>query len=209
MIRRMLEKLALDHNQAPSLFKYLCRPDGKTWAEYLRRHGQLSHVGAHCSILPSTRIVDPPYTWLGDRVCLAACTLICHDGAIEMLYQRHGVRLDRVLPIVIEDDVFVGEGAIVLGGTTIGAGSIVGAGSVLRQGVPPGSVVMGNPAKVVGTVEDTLRFWEAESMALPWADLIARRDGAFDPALEPQLRRLRQEHFFKAISPRRGGDSAA
>jgi acetyltransferase-like isoleucine patch superfamily enzyme len=204
MIRRMLEMLAVDHNLVPSLFKHLGRPDGKGWAEYLRRHGQLSHVGADCSILPSTRIVDPPYTWIGDRVCLAACTLICHDGAIEMLYHRHGVRLDRVLPIVIEDDVFVGEGAIVLGGTTIGEGSIVGAGSVLRQRVPPGSVVTGNPAKVVGKVEDMLRFWEAESLALPWADLIARREGAFDPAMEPELRRLRQEHFFKALNPRIG-----
>jgi acetyltransferase-like isoleucine patch superfamily enzyme len=205
MIRRMLEKLAIDHDCLPSLFKHLCRPDGKRWAEYLRRHGQLSHVGAQCSILPSTRFVDPPYTWIGDRVCLAACTLICHDGAIEMLHHRYGVRLDRVLPIVIEDDVFVGEGAIVLGGTTIGEGTIVGAGSVLRQKVPPGSVVMGNPAKVVGKVEDMLRFWEAESLALPWADLIARRDGPFDPEMEPQLRRLRQEHFFKAIGSRRRG----
>ena len=68
---------------------------------------------------------------------------------------------------------------------------------------------MGNPAKVVGKVEDMLRFWEAESLAFPWADLIARREGAFDPALEPQLRRLRQEHFFKAIGARGRGDSVA
>jgi hypothetical protein len=46
--------------------------------------------------------------------------------------------------------------------------------SVVRQAIPPGSVVQGNPAKVVGNVEDLLRFWEAESSALPWADLVAR-----------------------------------
>jgi tetrahydrodipicolinate N-succinyltransferase len=114
-----------------------------------------------------------------------------------MLYQRHGLRIDRLGPIVIHDDVYIGEGALVLGGTTIGEGSIVGAGSVLRQDVPAGSVVMGNPAKVVARVEDLIRFWEAESMALPWAELIARREGAYDAEIEPQLRELRQSHFFR------------
>ena len=79
-----------------------------------------------------------------------------------MLYERHGLRVDRIGPIIIHDDVFIGEAAIVLGGTTIGQGSIVGAGSVLRQSVPGGSVVMGNPAKVVANVDDLIRFWKAE-----------------------------------------------
>lgn len=198
MIRKLLEKLALDYNRGLSLYRLIGRPNGKMWAEYLRRHGGLYHLGTGCSILPSTRIVDPVYTWIGDRVCLGGCTLICHDGVIEMLYQRHGLRIDRVGPIIIEDDVFVGEQVLILGGTTIGEGSIVGGGSVLRQSVPAGSVVMGNPAKVVGKVEDMLRFWEAEALGLPWAHLINSREGAFDAALEPELRRHRQEHFFKA-----------
>ena len=144
-------------------------------------------------------IADPQYTWIGNRVCLGTCSLICHDGSIQVLYQRYGLRIDRIGPIIIHDDVFVGEGAIVLGGTTIGEGSIIGAGSVLRKSVPPGTVVMGNPAKVVAKVEDLIRFWEAESMQFPWAELIARREGAFDAAMEPELCRLRQEHFFKGM----------
>ena len=101
-----------------------------------------------------------------------------------MLYQRYGLRIDRIGPIIIHDDVFVGEGAIVLGGTTIGEGSIIGAGSVLRKSVPPGSVVMGNPAKVVAKVDDLIRFWEAESMQFPWAELIARREETTTRATE-------------------------
>jgi hypothetical protein len=91
---------------------------------------------------------------------------------------------------------------VLLGGATIGEGSLVGAGSVVRQSVKAGSVVVGNPAKLVASVQDILRFWEAESIGLPWADLIAQRDGAFDPIMEPELRRLRQQHFFKNV-PRR------
>lgn len=201
MIRDLVRHLATHYNKAPGLYRRLCQPNGKEWAEYLRRQGGLYHLGADCSILPSTKIIDPDYTWIGDRVCLGNCTLVCHDGSIEVLYQRYGLRIDRIGPIVLENDVYVGEGAIVLGGVTIGEGSIVGAGSVVRQSIPAGSVVTGNPAKVVGKVAEMLRFWEAESSGLPWADLIARRAGAFDPLMEPELRRRRQLHFFKDGSP--------
>ena len=57
-----------------------------------------------------------------------------------MLYQRHGLRIDRIGPIIIHDDVYVGEAAVILGGASIGEGSIVGAGSVVRKSVPAGSV---------------------------------------------------------------------
>jgi acetyltransferase-like isoleucine patch superfamily enzyme len=199
MIRKLIRHLAFEHNRAISVYKRINRPGGKEWASYLRRHGGLHHLGTDCSILPSTKFVDPPYTWIGNRVCLGSCTLICHDGSIEVLYQRHGLRIDRIGAIIIRDDVYVGESAIVLGGTTIGEGSIIGAGSVVRQSVPAGSVVMGNPAKVVAKVDDLIRFWQAESMQYPWADLIARREGAFDAAMEPELCRLRQEYFFKDL----------
>jgi acetyltransferase-like isoleucine patch superfamily enzyme len=53
-------------------------------------------------------------------------------------------------PIVIEDDVFIGARAIILKGVTIGKGCVVGAGAVVAKSVPPYSVVVGNPAKVVG-----------------------------------------------------------
>lgn len=198
MFRRLLRHLALRHGRAARLYRRLGHPSGKEWAEYLRRHGGLYHLGEGCSILPSTTILDPQYTWIGDRVCLAACTLICHDGSIEVLYQRHGLRVDRIGPVVIGDDVYVGHGAMLLGGTKIGEGSIIGAGAVVRQRIPAGSVVTGNPGRVVGRVEDVIRFWEAESLAYPWADLIARREGAYDAAMEPELCRLRQEYFFSA-----------
>jgi len=197
VIRELIRELALRHDRAQGLYRRICHPNGKEWAEYLRQRGRLYHLGVGCSILPSTNIIDPDYTWIGDRVCLGTCTLICHDGSIEVLNQRHGLRIDRLGPIVIEDDVYVGEAAMVLGGSTIGEGSIIGAGSVVRQSIPAGSVVMGNPAKVVAKVEDMIRFWEAESMVLPWADLIAQREGAFDAGMEPELRRRRQAHFFQ------------
>jgi acetyltransferase-like isoleucine patch superfamily enzyme len=199
MVRKLLRHLALRHGKAEWLYRRLCRPNGREWAEYLRRHGRFYHLGTGCSIVPSATILNPQYIWIGDRVCLADCTLICHDGSIAILYQRYGLRIDRIGSVVLEDDVFVGHGAMLLGGTRIGEGSIVGAGAVVRQSIPAGSVVTGNPARVVARVEDLIRFWEAESAAYPWADLIARREGPYDAAMEPELQRLRQEYFFKDI----------
>jgi acetyltransferase-like isoleucine patch superfamily enzyme len=199
MIRKLARYLA-HRNKAVWLYRRVCHPTGREWAEYLRRFGGLYHLGNGCSILPSTAIIDPAYTWIGDRVCLGTCVLICHDGSIETLQQRHGVKMDRIGPVILENDVYVGEGAMILGGgdgTRIGEGSVIGAGSVVRQSVPAGSVVMGNPAKVVARVQDMLRFWEAEMLGLPWADLIARREGAFDPTMEPELQKLRQKYFFE------------
>jgi len=65
---------------------------------------------------------------------------------------------------VIEDDVLVGIGAIVLNGARIGRGSVIAAGSLVPEGmeIPPESMVMGTPAKVRRQVtpEEKARFAE-------------------------------------------------
>jgi acetyltransferase-like isoleucine patch superfamily enzyme len=53
-------------------------------------------------------------------------------------------------PVVIEDDVWVGIGAIVLKGVRVGHGARVGPGAVVTGDVPPGAWVAGNPARAVG-----------------------------------------------------------
>ncbi len=55
-------------------------------------------------------------------------------------------------PIVIGDNVWLGGGAIVLAGVTIGADTVVGAGAVVTRDLPPGVVAVGSPARVIRTV---------------------------------------------------------
>jgi heptaprenylglycerol acetyltransferase len=55
--------------------------------------------------------------------------------------------------VVIEEDVTLGPGVIVLPAVTIGSGAIVTAGSVVTKSVPPKTMVQGNPAQPVATVE--------------------------------------------------------
>jgi acetyltransferase-like isoleucine patch superfamily enzyme len=59
--------------------------------------------------------------------------------------------------VVIEEDATIGPGAIVLPNVTIGRGAIVSAGSVVTKSVPPKTMVRGNPAQPIATVEVPLR----------------------------------------------------
>ena len=54
-------------------------------------------------------------------------------------------------PVVIEDDVWIGSRVTILPGVTIGKGSVIGASAVVAKSVPPYSVVVGNPARIVKT----------------------------------------------------------
>lgn len=56
----------------------------------------------------------------------------------------------KCCPICIEDDVFIGARAIILKGVTVGEGAVIGAGAVVARNVPPFSIVVGNPARVIG-----------------------------------------------------------
>src|SRR5215218_2990570 len=59
----------------------------------------------------------------------------------------------------VADDCLIGMGAILLNGVTVGSGSIVGAGTVCREGmeIPPNSLVVGVPAKVIRETTDAER----------------------------------------------------
>jgi acetyltransferase-like isoleucine patch superfamily enzyme len=57
-------------------------------------------------------------------------------------------------PIVIERNVWIAAGAIIIGGVTIGENSVVAAGSVVTRDVPPNTLVGGNPARAIRSVRD-------------------------------------------------------
>jgi carbonic anhydrase/acetyltransferase-like protein (isoleucine patch superfamily) len=89
----------------------------------------------------------------------------------------------------IEDDVLVGMGAIVLSGARVGRGSLIGAGALVRerQVIPPGSLVLGAPARVMGPVTEAHREAIARG-AVHYAALarsyVARGYGRPHPAAE-------------------------
>jgi acetyltransferase-like isoleucine patch superfamily enzyme len=195
-LRALSRWLALRHGRARTLWLRLCRPQSDEYAEYLRRHGGLHAIGEHVRINPGAQITDPAYVRIGNNVTVSACTLIGHDASCMVIGRAIGERLDSVGKIDIRDNVFIGHGAIVLPNVTIGPNAIVGAGAVVTRNVAPGTVVGGAPARAIGTFDDRARRLVDGMMDLPWAPLILGRDGAFDPAIEPELVRMRVAHFF-------------
>lgn len=95
--------------------------------------------------------LDPGHPWLitiGDEAGLSPGVIVMvHDASMK----RH-MGFTRIARVAIGKRVFVGAGAIILPGSSIGDDSIVGAGAVVRGGFPPGSLLIGNPAKVVADV---------------------------------------------------------
>jgi lipopolysaccharide O-acetyltransferase len=63
-------------------------------------------------------------------------------------------------PVIIEDNVWIGEFVSELQGVTIGKGSIIGAMSVVTKSIPPYSIAIGSPAKVIKQYSSEKKFWE-------------------------------------------------
>ena len=67
-------------------------------------------------------------------------------GDVKKPPSKQGVKM---ADIVIEDNVWLGSGAVVLQGVRLGKGSVIGAGAVVMKDVPPHTVVAGVPARVI------------------------------------------------------------
>ena len=207
-LKRFITLMATRYGKCVSLYRKYCRPGGMEYANFLRQHGQLHSIGENCSIMLDTNFTDPAYVSIGNNVQFSKCQLIGHDGAISMLNIAYGVKLDSVGKIVIHDNVFIGYQAVIMPCVTIGPNAIVAAGAVVTKDVPPGTIVGGVPAKVIGTVDDLVKRLEASTQALPWADLIRKREMGYDPAVEPELLLRRIEHFYpKASAPHDASDN--
>jgi acetyltransferase-like isoleucine patch superfamily enzyme len=63
-------------------------------------------------------------------------------------------------PIVIEDDTWIGANVVVLAGVKIGKHSIIAAGSVVTKDIPPFSVAVGNPARIIKKYNPQTKIWE-------------------------------------------------
>jgi UDP-3-O-[3-hydroxymyristoyl] glucosamine N-acyltransferase len=196
MLKRLLRHLAFEHGRGLWLYRRVCKPWGPEWAAWLKRRGVFHAQGERCSIHPNVTFTDPRYVRMGSNVRLSGCTLFGHDGSVNMINAAYGLHLDRVGKIDIGDDVFIGHGAIVLPGVTIGSRVVIGAGAVVARDVPPNSVMVGSPARRVSSLDDLAARYLRESAASPWAHVFARTEAGFDAALEPELVARRAAHFF-------------
>lgn len=87
---------------------------------------------------------------IGSQVMIAAnCAFYSYDHGVDPDKPVHKQPLQSRGPIVIEDDVWIGAGVIVLSGVNIGTGAVIGAGSVVTRDIPAGAIAVGNPARII------------------------------------------------------------
>jgi maltose O-acetyltransferase len=84
--------------------------------------------------------------------CLIGTHAIIMDNDFHRIEPERRLERPESRPIVIEDNVWLGARVIVLGGVTIGEGSCIGAGSVVNGDIPPRSLAVGVPARVIRTL---------------------------------------------------------
>jgi maltose O-acetyltransferase len=111
-------------------------------------------------------IIDPDHCWhitIGDDVTLAPRVHILAHDASTGAYLKY----TRIGKVTIGSRVFVGASAIILPGVTIGNDVVVAAGSVVTRDVPDGTVVAGNPARVIGTIDDFVSKKKKEMERVP------------------------------------------
>ncbi len=96
---------------------------------------------------------------VGDNCILTRCTILGHDASPALfldelkgtsIHDRKSLKLETV----IGNNVFIGVNAVVLPGVHIGDYSIIGAGAVVTKDIPNGSVAVGNPARVIQSIEE-------------------------------------------------------
>lgn len=92
-----------------------------------------------------------------DKISIGDSCMFGHGACITDA-DWHGIYdrakpVGRTKPVVFEDNVWIGDSAIICKGVRIGKNSIIGAGAVVTKDVPPNSVFAGNPAVLVKKLE--------------------------------------------------------
>ena len=111
-------------------------------------YGQNITIGEYVFLNFQCTILDCNKVHIGDHVMFGPSVQIytaAHDLQAEARIQGWEV----AKPIIIEDNVWIGGGAILLPGVKVGRNAVVGAGAVVTRSVPANTVVAGNPAKVL------------------------------------------------------------
>lgn len=121
-------------------------------------HGKSIFIGDDVIVGLNCTFVDNAEIHIGNRVMIAPNVQIYTASHPTLPQERlidnwEGVSptyfITYAKPVIIEDNVWIGGGAIILPGVTIGKNAVIGAGSVVNKSIPENCVAAGNPCKVI------------------------------------------------------------
>ena len=115
-------------------------------------YGQNIYIGEHVYLNVSCTILDCNEVRIGHHVMIGPSVQI-YTAAHDLRAEARIRGWEVAKPITIEDNVWIGGGAILLPGVRIGRNAVVGAGAVVSHNVPTNTIVAGNPARVMREIE--------------------------------------------------------
>lgn len=146
MIRKILKKILKNYNSI----------------KYARLIGV--KVGDNCRLIGNIKYGTEPYLIeIGNHVSITAGSFICHEGAHWVLkgIDKKYSNTFGYGKIIINDNVYIGQGCTILRGVTIGENTIVGACGLVTKSLEPNSVYAGVPAKKICSLDE----WKEKFLA--------------------------------------------
>ena len=105
-------------------------------------------LGDHVYANTGLTVIDDTFVTIGSHVMLGPrVTISAASHPVDPELRRQAYQYD--LPVVLEENVWVGAGATILPGVTIGKNSVIGAGSVVTKDIPENVVAFGVPCRVI------------------------------------------------------------
>jgi galactoside O-acetyltransferase len=154
--RRMIAFNATSPDTLDERFRLMTEIFGretKAWIEppFYFCYGYNIEIGEGCYINFNCNFVDDGKIIIGNKVMFGPSVTIATVGHPLNPNYREYMYCD---PVVIEDNCWIGASVVITPGVTIGENSVIGAGSVVTKDIPANSIAVGNPCKVLRTINE-------------------------------------------------------
>ena len=135
--------------------------------------GRHVHIGSGVYANFNLTLVDDGHIYIGDWVKFGPNVTIATAGhpVLPQLRRGRGTVLQYNKDVHIGDGVWVGAGAVILPGVTIGENSVIGGGSVVTRDIPAGVVAVGNPCRVLRKIGEHDREYFFRDERIDWEEI--------------------------------------
>lgn len=152
------------------LVKEIFGEEARVWIEppIYFCYGKNIEIGKNCYINFNCNFVDDGKITIGNKVMFGPGVTIATVGhPVNPNYRGYMYSF----PVTIEENCWIGAGTIICPGVTIGQNSVIGAGSIVTKDIPANSVAVGNPCKVLRTIDEHDMKYYYKDFEITQADL--------------------------------------